>query len=140
VAFISDDELLVSLAASLKTDPAQLSAAGWDSIVAESNNSAYQDIVGALSDRGYSAAQIAAWDRRTEYERDIGLFWCLTKGAGLHGNDPTFIFKLDRRAELATVAVLIGGVIVDPDGTTSGVVGYGTLDTTGDRFSRESTW
>ncbi len=137
--FITDAQLKTKLASNLKVADETTLPAGWDGIITDSNSSAYQDIVSHLLNRGFTSVQINQWDRGAEFESDIGLFWCLVKGAGLHGNDPTFINKLDRRAELDTVSVTIGGEIVLPGGS-SGEVGYGRLDTTDDLFTRDSSW
>ncbi len=134
--FITDAQLTTALEACLKVTAGALASTTWPAIVTASNLSAYQEIVGALTERGYTLTQIATWDRGGEFETDIGLFWCLTKGAGLHGNDPTFIFKLDRRAELKDVPVLLAGLEAAP-GT---VVGFGVLDTTCDRFTKHTHW
>lgn len=135
MAFITDSQLKVELAGNLKVDPAAIPPGVWDEVIESSNVAAYQEIIGALLARGYTMAQISAWDRRVEFNADLGLFWCLVKGAGLHGNDPTFIDKLDRRKELLTCPVICGGSLVAP-GTAGGVVGYGTLDTEDDTYAR----
>jgi hypothetical protein len=136
---IDEDEMTAILASSLKTTPDKITATGvWEKTIVDSIDAAYQDIVGALTERGYTSSQIAAWDRAEEYNRDLGLFWCLVKGAGLHGNDPTFINKLDRRKELESVAILIDGVMVTAAGV--GEVGYGVLDTIGDQFTKDMEW
>ncbi len=138
MAFITDNDLKTKLAANLKVADASQLPAGWTQIITDSNAAAYANIVGVLSARGYTGAQIASWDRGAEFNSDLGLFWCLVKGAGLHGNDATFIDKLDRRKELEDVAIMNGGVLVTPD--TGGAVGYGQFDTTDDAFTRKTTW
>lgn len=139
MAFITDAQLKTQLAAALKLASSASLPVGWDDIIAKSNLAAYQTIVAKLSGRGYTAAQIAGWDQGAEFNTDIGLFWCLVKGAGLHGNDPTFINKLDRRAELDTCDVMVGGVLQSP-GSGLQVVGFGNLDTDDDTYTRETTW
>jgi|SRR5579859_439800 len=137
--FIADSDLQTSLANALKISTSSLPAT-WNGIITESNNSAYADILGALAGRGFTPAQVAGWDRGVEFNKDIGLFWCLVKGAGLHGNDATFIDKLDRRKELLTIYILISGAIAVPGSTTPAVVGSGTFDTSTDNYTRLTTW
>jgi hypothetical protein len=86
----------------------------WDSIISDSNLSAYNYIVSALLRRGYTMDQIDAWDSRTTYEIDIGLYWSLVKGGCTKDFDETFINALDRRLELLDLELVIGGEIVVP--------------------------
>ena len=133
--FVTDTELKARVASLMSVAPSGL-AAKWDMIVRDSNRAAYNEIVGVLSGRGYTAAQIAAWVRGEEFEADIGLYWALVKGGGLEGYSDTFINKLDRREELAEVDVVVDGVVVDPD--SEGDIGFGDFDTTGDLFVADS--
>jgi len=119
----------------------------WDTIVPDANLSAYNYIVEALLKRGYTMDQIDAWDSRTTYETDIGLFWCLVKGGCTKDFDETFIMLLDRRLELATVELVIDGEIVTPppDGplTASATVQTGAMRNDNDLFcppSRQASW
>lgn len=97
----------------------------WERIVEAAAETAAGDILQALLARGYTAAQVEAWDFRKVYNRDIALFWALTHGGGLSPqHSDRDINKLDRRKELATVLLLIGGVPVAPGGT-EGVGVYG---------------
>jgi hypothetical protein len=79
---------------------------------------------------------VDAWDRGSEFETDIGLYWCLVKGAGLHGYDSTYIKLLDRRKELETVLLLDGSSLLETS-TETGTPGYGNLDDTNDQFRRD---
>lgn len=140
MAFLTDAQVKTKLAANLKVAEADLPDA-WDEIVPDANTAGQNEVTQAITNLGYTAAQAATWDRAAEFNRDMALFWCLVNGAGLHGHDPTFIDKLDRRAELKeiTAPILIGGEPVDPD-DDSGGVGYGEFDTTDDRFTPDMTW
>ena len=112
----------------LSTDPAALPAK-FESVVADSFRAASNDVAGALLARGFAPGQIATWDRAAEYVLDIGLFWCLTK-AGLLGNySDLFVTKLDRRKELLTTPLMVGGALVAPGSSAEGfAVGGGRLD------------
>jgi hypothetical protein len=119
VAFISDEQLKAELSAVLHVIGQDMTSANWGPIVKTSNKAAYDAIQGALRGRGYTAAQILTWDRREEFNKHIGLYWCLVNGGvtSPHG-DP-----------------------IDPgDESVGGAVGYGTLDTTDDRYTRDTEW
>lgn len=97
--------------------------------LADSYRAAVNDVLGALQARGFSPTQARAWDRFDEYVTDIGEFWFLTR-AGLLGNySDLFVQKLDRRKELTTAPVMVGGVLVEPGSAAAGFgVGGGRLD------------
>ena len=134
MAFKTDQDIRNRLAGLLKQEQDQVPGY-WDPIVSDSNAAGYNEIVTKLVARGYSKAQVDAWDRGAEFEIDIALFWCLVKGAGLHGYDDKFINKLDRRAELDEVDVLIDGKLVDPAGVAGDQWGWGLQETSNERFS-----
>lgn len=138
--WISDADLKSALADMLGKTSASL-VGKWTDIVTAANVAAANDIAQRLLARGYSAAQIDAWDYRAVFNRDIGLFWALVKGGGLADYSDVGINKLDRRKELDTLAVLIGGAVALPavDATTGGfAVGGGdfidTLVADGGRY------
>lgn len=134
MAYITDAELKTALAPILRKASAAEINPLWGNIVPDANVAAYNEIIGRLTDRGFTVAQIDSWARNDEFNRDIGLFWALVKGAGLDGYDDKWIERLDRREELDTVAVVIDDELVDP-GDTSGSIGQGNLDTSGDIYS-----
>jgi hypothetical protein len=80
-------------------------------ILPGAQQSAYQDIVGALIGRGFSQAQIDAWDRGPEFERDLMLFRAHSRGGGLSTEKPA---ALDRSKDLLRVEVFIKGVWQQP--------------------------
>lgn len=135
--FNSIESMYAFGAALLKRPGATLTADApqWRTYLQTGQQWAYNEIVTALATRGYSKAQIDAWDRGKEFEQSIGAFWALDLG-GLLGNvDDRLWTKLDRRAELATVDVLIGGGLVTPGGSDQGAVGHGKLSAADDLFS-----
>jgi hypothetical protein len=141
MAFITDEQLRERLAGLLKVaaDSELIDDnSPWQTIIEDSNESAYQEILGRLSDRGFTMAQIESWSRRQEFNIDIGLFWALTKGGGLHAYDDRFIVKLDRREELDSVAILdSSGSALGPSG--SGTVGYGPM-AEDEEINMETRW
>jgi hypothetical protein len=107
-SFLTDAELKASLAATLKVDSSSL-AAYWDTLITECNQAAYLDVRGGIIQRGFTSTQADSWDRGKEFQRDIGLYWLLVKGAGLHEYDQKFVQLLDRRNELKSVLIEVAG-------------------------------
>lgn len=133
--FITDADLKQYLADTLKVDMGTMPTA-WGRIVTAANSAAFLDIRGGLIRRGYRAADILNWDRGAEFNRDIGLYWCLVRGAGLHGYDDRFIKCFDRRKELTEVLVELGGDPQPPTFDPSGVE-HGDVETDNDRWSMD---
>lgn len=131
--YITDAELKTALAPVLRKASVHDLNPLWDGIVPDANEAAYNEIIGRLTNRGYSVAQIDQWARRYEFNRDIGLFWCLVKGAGLDGYDDKWIDRLDRREELDEVTIVIDDEVADIADTTA-AIGHGPLSTTDDIF------
>lgn len=109
----------------------------YASVVTDANTAAYQDIRRALLRRGFTQAQIDAWDDRVEFNRDIGLYWIFA-GQPNQSADDTWIEKLNRREELETVAVMIDGEVVEPGATGSRPIGWGLLDDSNDAVTMDT--
>lgn len=109
--------------------------AQWTNIANQAQTWAYQEIVSVLSGRGFTAAQIAAWDRGAEFELDLSLFRALSRGhmLGAMADAPFLLKTFDRRPELLTVIYTTGGAIQDPQGT-AGLPNFGDVDTSDDIF------
>lgn len=138
--FITGPQLKQAIADMMRVDILELDPL-WDRIAAESATAAYNDIVSALSNRGYTAVEIDTWVRGAEFNRDIGLYWAFVKGAGLHSYDDKWIDKLDRREELESVYITIVTVGVDNFDVRSGQLVNDELpENGGDRFSLDDTW
>lgn len=135
--FLTDAELKGRVAGNQKTDPASLPAF-WDLVIPPANAKAWGNVRRALLDRGYSQAQIDAWDDGPEFQGDLGLYWCLVDSKAAEAYDPLAkptLDKLDRRGELATVPVTNGGVLVEPaDAGSQSPVGHGKMSSVGDLF------
>lgn len=102
----------------------------WTTIVDRVQLAAYQEIVGALINRGFTAAVIDTWDRGAEFEREIALYFACTSPQGVGSFDVNALKIYDRRPELKNVQVFVDGVPVAPtDGTNATEqIGYGTRD------------
>jgi hypothetical protein len=123
---ILDATLKAALARTLKRDVAKLKPY-WDGVIPVANKSGYDEITGALANRGYALASILSWDRFNEFQESLGLFWCGVYGAAhFMANEGELLAEFDRREELKTVAVTIGGVVV-PVGGGSGPIGHGKM-------------
>lgn len=117
--WISDDQLKQKLA-----DILQVDVADFDSIksstITDSNNAAWNDILSILVARGYTMAQVDAWDQRVVYNTDIAMFWAFVKGRLPIADGTMQVDKLDRRKELLEMVLLIGGVPVLPGPADAG--------------------
>ena len=122
-------DVLSKSASDLVTGNPDGSPSKWTTIVADSVAAATLDIAGELQARGYLPSQIDRWDRRQEFSKDIGLYWCLYKGGALANYSDVFIKELNRRKELATVPILAGGLMLLPGPAAAGIlaVGFGRL-------------
>lgn len=128
MAQISDTDLKQALADALGVADVSGLAPKWSRIVADANRDAWRAIQRALGARGYSLTDIDAWDDSAEFNRDIGLFWCLTRGGGLNDFDDRNVNKLDRRKELETCQVVVGGAATFPGvASTTKQVGRGDI-------------
>lgn len=97
----------------------------WQDIVPDAQVSAYNEIVSHLVNRGFTIDQINAWDRGAEFELSLMKFWALVNGGAAQSYDDKFIKALDRRKDLDTVAVFVGGVFVSPGQTQAGTINFG---------------
>jgi len=134
--FITDDQLKQAVADAMK-QPVTSLAPAWDRIKVDANQEAYKDIVGILLNRGFTQAQIDAWDRGAAMQRLQGLYWAFVHGAGLHNFDDRWVNKYDQRANLESVAVSSGG---DVSGADAGVAVSGLMNTDDDRYTIDTKW
>jgi hypothetical protein len=136
--FITDSQLLDLIAAALKVGGGQAAlvatAPYWSTLASEANTAAYNEIVARLTARGFTPAQIAAWDRGAEFQKNIGLYWALVKGGALDGFDDRFIRALNQYvADVRDVLVTNGGVW-QVTGDTPGTVSTGAFTGSNDLF------
>lgn len=109
--FISDADMLAQIKATLAVDTID-PASAWPLIARRANAAAYSDIRTALFRRGYTLAQIDAWDDGATFQADQGLYWAIVRGGLAKDYDTKYVMLMDRRAELKTAPVTIGGVLV----------------------------
>lgn len=79
MAYITDAALLASVAARLGSTSATITADSPHEvvIVGECNTEAYNEVRARLIARGYTAAQVDAWDRAAEFNRRVGVCFAL---------------------------------------------------------------
>jgi hypothetical protein len=90
---------------------------------------ATSELRGILAIKGYTPAQVEAWDEKTTYSERQAIFCASTLISGLADYDKENAKTMDCREFLAmTPAILIDGVAVAPSADNPiGGVGYGTL-------------
>lgn len=140
--FIQDADLQVALEDMLKVPRGTFSSgdsAYVGDIIHDANVAAYQEIQSRLLKRGITQAQLDTWDRGSEFQTSIGLFWTLIRAADLSkAIEPTVLKALDRRKELSDpdLDLYSGGVPIAPPTTvpSEGLVTYGNLSTASDMF------
>lgn len=96
---------------------------------------AYRDIADILLGRGYTIAQIDAWDSAKTYNQQLALYWTIILGGVTHDYDEDYLNQLDRREDLKTVVIAAGNVV--PDDETTGTT-VGKIEGEGDVFSMDS--
>lgn len=135
-AWLTDALLGDAVAARLQTTRANQESASphWTTIISEANNEAYYHIRSVLLDRGYSIANIDAWDRRVEFNKKLGV--CIAFENGAAGRDYP-LEAVDRickcREDLLTVAIVVSDEVVDPE-SGSARVSTGDMNTANDVF------
>jgi hypothetical protein len=129
--WVTLEALSTALAADLHTPAAELPAS-WANVLPRALDRGYYQVRDALLARGYTAAQVDAWDRRAEFNLEQSLFWALTFGANLiDGFDPRAIEPRDGTKLLATLTVTANGVPLFP---AAGENGAGGLSVAGGRL------
>jgi hypothetical protein len=117
--WITDDDLKTRVLSLLGKTEFETSGV-YETVITDANRQAYRDILFALTSRGYSVAQVEAWDAKQEFNVSLGLFWALTMLGAAKNFDDRFIKALDRREELTdprrVIRITSGGVTVTPSG------------------------
>ncbi len=110
----------------------------WLRLIEKARQTGYTDLTEILLGRGYTIAQLDAWDNREVYNRQQALFWLYTESSLGIGYDDKEINKLDRRPQLLKAAtIMVNGVPVVPGGPadTGGSVGGGLISECGYRIN-----
>ncbi|GBD36300.1 hypothetical protein HRbin36_01421 [bacterium HR36] len=107
------DQIRQIAAMVLRRDPADWPQS-WDIILDHARQTAWQNILTCLTQRGYALHQIERWDSCAEFLRDLTLFWVLTIAAAFTQVSESLLRRLDRRQELDTTRITINGQPVAP--------------------------
>lgn len=114
----------------------------WDSLIRRSQIAAYNEIVTAFANSGFTLAQITQWDRGEEFQMDIGAWWALKRIGVMHSDilGQQNLDALDRRPELWGTKDGVPGVVLTINGVVQqaelpyGQPNTGPMDTTEDLF------
>jgi hypothetical protein len=101
-------------------------------VVTEAHAAAYNEMLGRLLNRGYTLAQITSWDQGVFYERMLSIYFVMVNVAGTGDYSDLWIKQYDRRKDLDTVLISIGGVFVQPVEGQPGTCSVGTESTAAD--------
>ncbi len=136
--YTTDDVIAGDVAAALGIDVADLPAK-YQGQIPRTHVASYQEIFGQLLARGFTPAQITAWDRGEEFERSIALYFVFStpQAAGVFDKEAMSVW--DRRKELCSVIVSAGTVWSTPS-DTPGNVGIGQVTQTGDCNTAPQRW
>jgi hypothetical protein len=138
--YITNPNLSTAVAAANTQGSAASLPAQWNSIVPSANIFAYNRIRSVLFNRGFTPAQVDAWDERESWNEQVGVcvaFWRASKSDEDRGEP----FRREFEAlmeELKEMAIVIDGVIVNPTGSGTRI-SFGDFDTTSDIHTMEDT-
>lgn len=131
--YITDATLKAAVAGSLGVDGPTALPAHWDKIVPWANRDAYQRIRAYMMGRGYTAAQVDAWEARAEFNERLGVCTAI-KRAAMRGEDVNVQAAIEECKEVVEELKTIPVVLEDAL-ATSGRVSFGDVDTGEDRFT-----
>lgn len=136
---IDQPTLLQAVADSMQLKSVTLLGPQWGNICTMAVDDGYKDIATIMIGKGYSETDVLAWDRLTSFHRLQSLYYAFVHGAGLHNFDDRWVNKLDQRDALRSpdMAITSSGGIVQGTGNP-GFVQAGVLDTTNDRWTRDT--
>lgn len=112
----------------------------WPAIVSQANLAAYNEIFDRLIRRGWTPAQIAAWDRGAEVQTAIGAFNAVRDGGFLDQVQTAILENLKRYFDETNPKNVLDNTLVTNSqqwqipGDAPGTVGTGALDTSQDMF------
>jgi hypothetical protein len=135
--WIADADLLAAISQGIKKP---LTGEGglrdyWTPIATRCVNRGYMDVRNALVAKGFTLAQLDAWDDRVQYNLDQSLYWAYIEGGGPADQSERDIKELNRAKQINATdqqfAIMINGAMVTPGGTgEAGGVGTGRLTLT----------
>jgi hypothetical protein len=119
MAWITNNTLMVQVAARLGLQNAAALPEHWSQIIPDANDTAYNEIVGILVGRGFSLAQVNQFDNIQNWNRTIALGYAFQEAA-LRGDQYQQV-PIDKMMklleELPTKKCTVQGILVLPTGT-----------------------
>jgi hypothetical protein len=136
---LSDNDVAAMVAAVFKVATASLPSyytTATTGLVPRGHTAGYQTVVGALLERGFTKAQVDAWDRLAEFEGDLSLWYILSDAGSYRQVAQKTLDRLDRRKELESVVLFVASVPVKPQDVSGAtdLPSSGPLDTSRDLF------
>jgi hypothetical protein len=133
VPYITENQLKAAVAASQGASGPEALGPHWHSVIGRANRMAYNALRSALFDRGFTAAEIDAWDAAADWNERLGVCqacWSVSKSSEDRGE----AFRrewTDLLKELAGLTIVDGDTATNPtgDGTR---VSSGSYTTTTD--------
>jgi len=137
VPYTTDTDIRDSVAGALGLGTGSSLPTHWTArLITTANNRGYYALRSVMLGRGYSAAQLDAWERAEDWNDRLGVLYAFLEarksGAQIGGNLDQEL--KDALAELKGDAVVIAGEVVAPAGVAPGVIGFGDDATAEDRF------
>lgn len=138
--FITDAALKTAIAAGNAQASSSANPDHLNDAAAAANVAAYNRIRSVLFNRGFTAAEIAAWDEREDWNTRVGVvmaFWAVSKGDEDRGEP----FRREYESlmeELKDTAIIVNGDILQPSGGGTRV-SYGSFTTTEDIHTMDDT-
>lgn len=135
-SYITDAALTAAVAASQGMEGPQRLPPHWLAVIPRANRTAYNQLRSSLFKRGFTAAEVDAWDSRCDWNERLGVCqacWAVSKSSEDRGE----AFRRewdDLLKELAELTIVDAGAPVAPSGENVRV-GSGTYDTTNDRHT-----
>lgn len=133
MAYITDSVLRDAVAASQGMTAASALPAFWLLAVPSANGRAYRKIRTVMRGRGFTTAQVDAWDDREDWNRVLGVClacWDVSKASEDRGE----AFRREYEAlleELMAADLTINGIVIDPTSAATRIA-YGEFTTSTD--------
>jgi len=133
VAYITDSVLRDAVAISQGMTAASALPAYWLGAVPSANGRAYRKIRTVMRGRGFTTAQVDAWDDREDWNRVLGVClacWDVSKASEDRGE----AFRREYEAlleELMAADLTINGIVIDPTSAATRIA-YGEFTTSTD--------
>lgn len=132
--YVADATVLAKVKNLLKKTGSATIPAAISGNITGYNQKAFDEICGVLSGRGFSEANIAGWDRGTEFNLDLACWWAINDAGVTETFDPEELNKLDRRIELASCSIRVGNALVSITGVET-TTEFGTNKSYGNKYA-----